>query len=1010
VMGSSDRGGNPTALLSLPTLLYGRDAACVRLVSAWGEVQGGARALALVSGYSGVGKTAIVLQLREQVHGSGAVFVSGKYDQVRRSTPYVAIAEALTELAVHLASLPLEIFEARCAVLREAMGGLARVIVDLAPALAPALGHPPPLPVLPGIEARHRCAMAFGSLIDAVSGPDHPLCLFLDDLQWVDGASMDLLRAVLCDETQLSRGGLLVIATYRDNEVDASHPFARAVADAEAVGLPVRRVSLSGLTRSDVRAFLVDTLDVRAGAQREQIMALADALHSKTAGNPFFLRMLLLHLHATGVLSCTTGHWEWQKDAVAHLSVADNVAELMSARLRRLAAPVRHILAVGATLGRSFSLPLLAEAASTDVASLIEPPLGPLVIAQREGLVEFSGGLEGSVTFAHDRIQQAAFGLIAPEQQAELRLTVGRRLLHDRDSESLGERLFIVATQFLDTGAHLSDLNERLQIAQLLLCAGRRARAGAAFGVACEFLEAGIALLPDHTWQQHPALALALYRDAMLSAVTDARHERAAALFVTLMAQVDDPVELAECASFRAMQLAMLGQYQEALTLGLDFFGRLGFPIDLDRVDSEIDLLLNEAHDFLQAPGALEQIAYQPMAIDPCLVAAVKLGIFLSPTAFFVDMRVHNLIVLRGFSWALRHGPCAATPACMVRLNLVFISCRQDYSLADRVGMAAIATARHFGDPHWLGDALFIHALFGSHWRQPLRAALPFAEEGLARLRETGDLQMSRFYITLPLAIECGDPLEQALAEADAGLADAHRSRSRHLELLFLPQRQFVRVLRGETEGSCCFTDVDQSDDALWQSVEASPMARTYYLIGHLQLAALAGRWEDAVKFADEAQSGLWSITGFLSTATHRFYAGLARCGMAALVSDTVRESLLRLAADDLAQMRAWARLNPHDFEHRAMLMDAQWRRAHGEDEEVIHLLERATDLARKAGFTQDEALANELAGRHHATQGRAQLAARSLAEARCAFATWGAAAHVRRLDQESHLLAAAVS
>ncbi|MFC5569051.1 ATP-binding protein [Lysobacter yangpyeongensis] len=995
------------AQLSLPDALYGRDAAYERLMAAWHEARGGKRALALVCGYSGIGKTAIVRQLREQIGGE-AVFVGGKYDQVQRSTPYMAIAEALTEFAQYLASLPSALFETRCATIREAMGGLARVIADLAPALARALGNPPPVPVLSGIEARHRCAAAFGRLIHAVSDPAQPLCLFLDDLQWADGASVELLRAVLCDEAQMSRGGLLVIGTYRENEVDASHPFARVVADAEAVGLPIRRIALSGLSRSDVRSLLVDTLHDGTEAQRSRLLTLADTLHGKTAGNPFFLRMLLSHLHATRVLSCEHGRWEWQEEAVVHLGVADNVAELMSARLHRLAASVRDTLATGAMLGRSFSLTLLAEAAGMDAAELVERQQGPLTIAQREGLIDVRGGPDGPVTFVHDRIQQAALSLIPADQQAGMRLTVGRRLLRGRDPESLGDQLFIVAALF-EAGAPLDDPSERLQIAQLHLCAGRRARAGAAFSVACEFLEAGIALLPDDAWKQHPALALALHRDAMLSAVTDARHERAAELFDILLAHVDDPVELAECASFRTMQLAILGQYQEALQLGLEFFGRLGFPIDLDRIDSEIDGLLDEAHHFLQAPGALEAIADHPMASDPRLVSAVKLGIFLTPTAFFVDMRVHDLIVLRGFSWALRHGPCAATPAYMVRLNLIFITNRQDYSLADRVGKAAIAAARRFGDPQWLGDALFIHALFGSHWKRPLREALPFGEEGLARLRETGDLQMSRFYITLPLAIECGDSLELALAEADAGIADACRNRKRHLELLFMPQRQFVLALRGDTQGPCSFTDSAYTDERLWDEVASYPMARTYYAVCRLQLAVMAGRWEEAVKFAAEAQSTLWSVTGFLATATHRLHAGIARCAVAASTTGVERESLLAQAADDLAQMQAWARLNAHDFEHRAMLMEAQWHRAHGESARAIKRLEQAAVLSRAAGFTQDEALAHELIGRHHAACGATGLAAHSLAAARDAFARWGATVHVRRLDAEISRLAAEV-
>lgn len=1000
--GNGDERETMSQQLALPVQLYGREAVCERLVSVWLEARKGVRALALVSGYSGVGKTAIVQQLRKQVVGEGAAFIGGKHDQVRRSTPYVAIAEALGEFARYLAALPPAHREARCVPIRQAMGGLARVIVDLAPALAPALGYPPPLPVLPGIEGRHRCAMAFCNFIAAASGPDQPLCLFLDDLQWVDGASLDLLRAVLCDEAQVSRGGLLVVATYRDNEVDASHPFARAVADAEAVGLAVQRIALGGLARNEVRAFLTDALDADGGEPPASVLALADVLHSKTAGNPFYLRMLLLHLHSTGALRQTGGRWDWEVDIVARLAVADNVAELMAARLRRLAASVRQTLAIGASLGRSFSLSLLAAAAGVEAGALVDPQHGSLAIAQREGLVDVFGGLEGSVSFGHDRIQLAALALMTPEQQAEMRLTVGRRLLlRNPDPESLGEHIFIVAVQFLEVGVRLQDPAERLQIAQLHLCAGRQARATAAFAAACEFLEAGIALLPGDAWSRHLALALPLYRDAMLSAVTDARHERAATLFDILLAEVDDPVELAECASFRVMQLAMLGRYQAALEIGLEFFGRLGFAINVEGIDSETDGLLNEAQDFLLQPDALEQIAGQAMASDPRLVSASKLGIFLAPTAFFVDMRIHNLMVLRGFSWALRYGPCAATPAYMVRLSPVFISCRQDYSLADRVGQAAIAAARRFGNPHWLGDALFMHALFGSHWRHPLRAALPYVEEGVKRLRETGDVQRARFNITVPLAIECGEALDQVLAEANAGIADARRSRKRHLEILLLPQLQFVLALRGQTVRAESFTDAEHSDEELWCAVEASPMARTYYLVSRMKLAALAGRWEDAVKFADRAQSGLWSITGFLIIATHRYYAGLARCCAASVASGPVRDTLLLRATDDLAQMQAWARLNPQAFAHRAILMDAAWRIAHGQDESAAQQLERAIGLGHAEGFCQDEALAHELAGRLHAAHGRSQRAAASFASARQAFAAWGATAHEQRLAAE---------
>lgn len=977
--------------------LYGREAAVDRLAVAWKEAAAGARVLVLVSGYSGVGKTAVVRRLQDAVEAGGGLFIAGKQDQVRRGTPYVAIGEALASLADQLTALPPEVRRARAEEIRHAVGRLSGAMLDVAPALSSVLGPGNSVPNLPDLEARYRCAVAFRDFLAAAGTPAHPLALFLDDLQWVDGASVDLFRAVACDEGEIGRGGILIVGAYRENEVGVTHPFARAVSDAAAVGLPIHRIALTGLPRADTRTFLADLLDPGAGAPRPETLQLADTLHAKTAGNPFFLKTLIEHLHDAGALTQVLGVWHWDEAAVRRLSVSDNVADLLSARWHKLAPDTCRTLSAAACLGVSFPVVLLAEATGIPGGDLVDAVNGSLAAAEREGLIDVE---DGTASFVHDRVQQSALALAGRDEPA-LRLQIARRLLQSSPLADLSDRqLFVVATQFLEAAGSLNDEAERRQAARVMQQAGRAAHQSAAFAEAHDFLAAGVALLPADVWQTHPSLALDLYRETMLAAFAATRHDAAEAAFSVLQHQVADPIALVDCVASRLKSLMMQRRYEESRDLAVAFLGRLGFPVNRSALDTEVASLLAEAEAFLAVPGALEGLAERPMATDARLVAAIALSTSAVHAAFFVDKQLFALLALRAFVWASRAGPCAGVPESLVMLNVVLSHLRESYAQAGRLGPTAIAAARRLGDRHSLGWTLHVEALTCSCWYRPLRETLSGTREAETLLLQAGDPQMSSSASLIQTAVmfEMGTPLPEVLAESEIGIAKSHRTGNRHSEISIVTLRQAVRALLGMTKRIDSFDEEGYRDEVLAAEAEPNPMTRALYLTWRLVIAALAGSWKDAVRLAGEAAKVQWSVAGFLMVATFRFYSGIARCRLALESPEAERSLLIDHARLDLAHMRAWASRSPENYGYRAILLAAEVGAATGADDGAANLYDEAILQAGKAGRLHDEAFALELSGRFHRAKGDEARARTHLSAARHAFEAWGARAHVRRL------------
>ncbi len=480
-------GGQDTPdRLMLPEKLYGRDREIDALLRAFDRIVAGGRPeLVLVSGYSGIGKSAVVNELHKPLVPPRGLFASGKFDQYKRDIPYATLAQAFQTLIRPLLSKSdSELHRWRDA-LRAALDPNGLLIVDLVPELKHVIGEQPPVPELPPQEAQRRFQLVFRRFIGVFARPEHPLALFLDDLQWLDAATLDLLEDLL---TRNDLQHLLLIGAYRDNEVSATHPLVRKLHAIRQAGAAVQDIVLTPLAQEDLRQLVVDSLH----CDPWHAAPLAQLIHEKTTGNPFFAIQFIATLAEEGLLSFDYGggRWVWDLNRIRAKGYTDNVVALMVGKLSRLPLDTQQALQRFACMGNSAELDMLSMAFQVSIEDLHSH----LWEAVRNGLIFRS---QDSYRFLHDRVQEAAYSLIPREQRAEAHLHIGMLLAKHTPPAKREEAIFEIVNQ-LNRGSHLiTSAPERERVAELNLIAGRRAKISTAYDSALKYLLAAGALLSE---------------------------------------------------------------------------------------------------------------------------------------------------------------------------------------------------------------------------------------------------------------------------------------------------------------------------------------------------------------------------------------------------------------------------------------------------------------------------------------------------------------------------------
>ena len=563
--------------LLMPEKLYGRAREIETLLAAFDRVvTSGTPELVLVSGYAGIGKSSVVNELHKVLVPPRGLFASGKFDQFKRDIPYATLAQAFQSLIRPLlGKSDAELAPWRDA-LREALGPNARLIVDLVPEVKLIIGEPPPVPELPSQDARRRFQLVFRRFLGVFARPEHPLALFLDDLQWLDAATLDLIADLL---TQPDVRHLMLIGAYRDNEVDASHPLMRKLDAIRQAGAAVQEIRLAPLARDDLAQLIADALR----CEPARAAPLAQLVHEKTGGNPFFVMQFISALAEEGLLAFDHVHarWSWDLERIHAKGYTENVVDLMVAKLSGLPVETQKALQQLACLGNVADVTILSIVLGTSEAQVH----ADLSEAVRLELVE---RLAGSYKFVHDRVQEAAYALIPEASRAEAHLRIGRLLAAQTPVEKREEAIFEIVNQ-LNRGVPLiTSHDEREQLAELNLLAGQRAKASTAYASALTYLIAGAALLAEDCWERRHALifALELHRaecEVLTGALAAAEHR-----LTMLSTRAATTVERATVACLRMDVYTYLAQSGRAVAIGLDYLRHLGIDWSPHPTDEDV--------------------------------------------------------------------------------------------------------------------------------------------------------------------------------------------------------------------------------------------------------------------------------------------------------------------------------------------------------------------------------------------------------------------------------------
>jgi PAS domain S-box-containing protein len=984
--------------LLIPEKLYGREREIESLLAAFGRVvDDGVSELVLISGYAGIGKSSVVHELHRTLVSSGGLFASGKFDQARRDIPYATLAQAFRSLVLFVLSQS-EIDLARWRhALRSALGVNGQLLVDLIPELELVIGEQPPVLDLPPQDAQNRYRMVFQRFVSVFARPEHPLALFLDDLQWLDAGTLDLLEH-LVGEREV--GPLLLVGAYRDHETSPSHPLIRALARIRQRGIHVGEIALPPLGHDDLGRFIADALH----CERRRVAPLAALVHEKTGGNPFFVIQFVRTLVEEGLVAFdpAASAWAWDLERIRAKGYTDNVVDFVVGKLARLSGDAQDVLTQLACLGNSAPVATLnAVCGRSDEA---------IALALEDAVrSEFVFRADGAYTFLHDRVQEAAYALIPEGERAATHLRIGRLLAEDTPPQKQADAVFDIVGHFNRGAGLITSREERGQVASLNLAAGRRARTATAYVSALRYFGAGAALLAEEDWTLHYPLTFALeFHRAECEFLTG---DLAAAdgRLSMLSNRAATPVDCAAVTCLRVVLYTTLDRPDRAIEVGLEYLRDAG--IDWP-VHPTADALREEYARIWQQLGnrPIEALVDLPLMRDPHWHAAMDVLIEMVTPAVSTDPHLVGLIVGRMTNLSLEHGNSDASCFAYVHLAMVLGSHFGDYRAGFRFGALALDLVDTRGLD---GFKARVYKQFGAHvnpWTQHLRAGRTLVRRAFDLALARGDLSFAAYSCNAMISIMLGsgDPLADVQRETEYGIAFARTVGLGRVIDIMTTQLGLVRTLRGVTPRFGTFDEPEFDERRFEQRLEEDRrlvLPACWYWIRKLQACVFAGDYTSALDAAEKARPLLWVTAPFFEVAEYHFYAALARAGSCDLVSAEQRRPHLEAVAAHHRQLEVWTQHCPENFADRTALVAAEIARIEGREFEAMRLYEQAIATAREHGFIHHEALGFELAARFYAAGGFARIANAYMQEARGCYLRWGAIGKVRQLDElHSHL------
>ncbi len=992
----------------IPETLYGREAEVQTLLNAFERVSKGCSDLVLVAGFSGIGKTAVINEVYKPITRQRGYFIKGKFDQFNRNIPFSAFVQALRHLVGQLLSgSNAELQDWKTQILA-ALGENAQVIIDLIPELEIVLGPQPAVPDLTGTAAQNRFNLWFSKFIELFTRSEHPFVIFLDDLQWADSASLNLIKHLM----EQCAGYLLVLGAYRENEVSAVHPLMLMLDELKSQGPAIHTLSLKPLEENDICHLVADSLRCSGAVSG----SLSKLVYQKAQGNPFFTTQFLQGLQADGWIrfDADAGHWQCDLSQIRPLALTDDVVEFMVQRLRQLHPTTQNLLQISACLGNRFDLETLAVVcgkSQEDVASGLWPALqAGLVIPENETYKFFRGGeaqqtnaqqtdshdVTVAYRFLHDRVQQAAYTLIPEQQKPKTHYQIGHCLLENIPLVNQEAHLFEMVNQINLGRTLIVHADERHQLISLNLRAGIKAKSATAYGAAIAYFDIALELLPEDSWQQNYALTLTLHENAVEAAYLAGDATKMEAIAQVVTAQAKNNLDMVKTIQVK-MQFT-IGKNQPLISIEIarNLLQSLGFTLP----DSPT------MEDVQQALATLKKIAAQfsfdgilalPTLTDPKQLAIVSTLILLISPTMITNSNLFLFIALAINKISLEYGNSPYSSYGYSTYAILLKNLDQDLDGAYDWGNLSLRLLQN-SETAVLGNRAYQSmSAFIIHSKRHVEETLGVLNHSYTAGLEQGDFEFSGYALMVKdynlyfLGRELSE-VKQTLLKGNKALADLRQN----LPLSWNQCCYRTVIKLSSTDADCLAKDLFDADAYVQSKQEqGDAFGLCYFYFNQASLLYTLGDYLQALAAAKLAKQYLAAQAGMLTEVVFYFYDSLIHLACA---NELENSKLLAQVNENQQKMKGWAASAPMNFQHKYELVCAEEQRILGDRLAAMDYYDSAIAGAREHGYLQEEALAHELAAKFYLDWGKENFAASYLQAAYLCYARWGATAKTEQL------------
>lgn len=978
----------------IPKKIYGRGKEITKLLTSFQNAKRGKVESFAICGYPGIGKTSLVRELQKSIIKEGGIFLWGKYDQYNRNTPYSAYFQAIEQFCKYILSEPETVMSYWKKRIVDKVGLSSRLITEAVPHLELIIGKQPIIKATSIIEEQTMFKLALENLIVAIATPEHPLVFFMDDLQWADMASLELFVSIHLD-TEVNN--LLFIGTYRNNEVDPSHPLIRSIEKVNRNNGSVEIIQLKNLDLSSIKQMIASIVD----RPEKEITGLAEGVYEKTLGNPFYTIEFLKHCSDNKLFYYDQDEtrWKWNESEIKKSSVSDNVADYLISKIEILPLSAKELITTAACIGNSFDIKVLSALSGKDMQSIIEE-LKPVI---NEEMIYVSGkeNSELQFKFCHDKFQQAGYQILTECVRKENHIRIAR-YYETVEAYEGSEYLYIIADHYLKGIDFLKKTKEVERAIEIFFKAAHEAIFSSAFTTAKEYLELIIEIISQRMNIERGFLRL-VYIEYHLVLYSLALFDELDKTYMIIEEIVEEPLEFVDSCCLQLVSLSNRGRFEEAFFMGASLLEKLGIAYPKDKLLQTVQLEIDKYYEDVRK-GSIEKLEEKQTLSDKKDIGVAKVlnriaaaGLFFNPLASFWATLVNTNLMLEKGITPLSLGSSSA-------LILALINLRNNYDQGYKLAKVAMSIAKTRGFTNELYRIYHTYGLFTCHWYEPVENGVFYAHEAYKGNLQNGEFEFSCFsFFTSQVAIlESCTSISEMKDEVKAALSFAKKMGNLFSLESFVIFYQLVKALQGETSTYGSFDDKMFNEEKHVQEIQHNAIGVCYYCIYRTLLAVLFGDFSKAYTLAEKMIPQIAHMSGFYTVALHNFLYSLAICKtIEGIENSQERAQLQKVLKENQEWLYQRAKDAPFNFQHLYDLVDAEMKILEEKYDKAFSLYEKAILGAKENSRPYHYALACELAGVQYLKLGIERIGSFYLKEAYSAFLSWEATGKTEQMEEK---------